>query len=372
MAYYVPKSKAKFLLRPQRLFDTSTGVQSRYEGDQHSFRLYFADRPPLIVEYDERNSLPIGYATLGPVPVAPHQPQLNLLILSDDNQNLTAAQKLLLQWHYRLVISACLASSAYFVQSHFFRPSLRQHPNVRSPVYGVTSASMRKRTSEVREGHLKKEHLKPGVQVSVDHFESRLLGRTFNSYGKASSAPYKGGCIFVDHCSSFLHVEHQLGFSAVETVRAKKAYEQLALHHGVVVESYLTDSGAFKANMFVEHIHAHKQRLRFCGANTHHKNGVAERAVQSVSNMARALILQASAHWKDGIDSTLWPMAVTYATHLYNHLPNAQGLCPADVFTGSTVPRHRSVERYSSEGAICDAYTYTVQIQHSIVGFCNM
>jgi hypothetical protein len=29
--------------------------------------------------------------------------------------------------------------------------------------------------------------------------------------------------------------------------------------------------------------------------------------------------------------------------------------------------------RYTpSEGAICDAYTYTLQMQHSIVGFCNM
>ena len=34
-------------------------------------------------------------------------------------------------------------------------------------------------------------------------------------------------------------------------------------------------------------------------------------------------------------------MAVTYATYLYNHLPNAHGLCPADIFTGSTVSRHR-------------------------------
>ena len=205
----------------------------------------------------------------------------------------------------------------------------------RSKLHAVTTQK------DVSDGHLKKEHLKPGVQVSVDHFEARLLGRTFDSYGKASSATYKGGCIFVDHCSGFLHVEHQLGFSAVETVRAKQAYEQLALHHGVVIESYLTDSGAFKANIFVEHIRSQEQRIRFCGANAHHKNGIAERAVQSVSNMARALLLHASAHWKDGIDSTLWPMAVTYATYLYNHLPNAHGLCPADIFTGSTVPRHR-------------------------------
>jgi hypothetical protein len=58
--------------------------------------------------------------------------------------------------------------------------------------------------------------------------------------------------------------------------------------------------------------------------------------------MARALILHASAHWKGGIDLSLWPMAVSYATYLYkNYLPNSQGLCPADLFTGGTIPRHR-------------------------------
>ena len=89
--------------------------------------------------------------------------------------------------------------------------------------------------------------------MSVDHFKSSLLGRAFDSYGKASSNTYKGGCLFVDHCFGYLHVEHEHGFSAVETVRAKQTFEQLAMHHGVVVvvEAYLTDSGAFKANAFV-------------------------------------------------------------------------------------------------------------------------
>jgi hypothetical protein len=63
---------------------------------------------------------------------------------------------------------------------------------------------------------------------------------------------------------------------------------------------------------------------------------VAERGVQNASNTARAMILHSADHWKDGIDASLWPMAVSYATHLYNHLPNKQGLCPADLFTGST------------------------------------
>ena len=27
--------------------------------------------------------------------------------------------------------------------------------------------------------------------------------------------------------------------------------------------------------------------------------------------------------------------------YLYNHLPNAQGIAPADLFTGTTIPRHK-------------------------------
>ena len=351
MAYYVPKATAR-LLSPQRLFDSSTGIQGGYEGDQQSFRLQLQGHPPLIVEYDDRNSLPIAYATIGPVPPMIQDPQLNLSLLHDDNQNLTGAQKLLLQWHCRfghlnMPSVQRLFRAAPFLSAKFAASSKCSVANMRCEICEYAKAHRRPRhnvistLNAVRDGALKVNHLKPGAHVSVDHFESRLLGRTFDSYGKATSATYKGGCLFVDHASGFLHVEHQLGFSAVETVRAKQAYEQMALHHGVVVEAYLTDSGAFKANAFVSHIREHSQRLRFCGANAHHKNGIAERAVQSVSNIARALILHASAHWKNGIDSSLWPMAVTYATHLYNHLPNAQGLCPADVFTGSTVPRHR-------------------------------
>jgi hypothetical protein len=124
---------------------------------------------------------------------------------------------------------------------------------------------------ENRTGALKVEHLKPGVQVSVDHFESRLLGRTFDSYGKATSSTFKGGCIFVDHSTGFMHVEHQVGFSAVKTFKAKHSFEAMALAHGVIIESYLTDSGTFKAAAFVKQIRDHEQRIRYCGAIAHHK-----------------------------------------------------------------------------------------------------
>ena len=48
----------------------------------------------------------------------------------------------------------------------------------------------------VGDGTLKINDLRPGTTVSVDHFESRLKGRTFDSFGKATSDQYIGGCIF--------------------------------------------------------------------------------------------------------------------------------------------------------------------------------
>jgi hypothetical protein len=102
----------------------------------------------------------------------------------------------------------------------------------------------------------------------------------------------------------------QLGFSGVETIRTKKEFEWMTILAGVHIESYLTYSGAFKAYAFVCHIQNHNQQIHHCGANAHHKNRVAERAVKSISNMARAMLLRASSHWKDNIDALLWPMAV--------------------------------------------------------------
>lgn len=167
----------------------------------------------------------------------------------------------------------------------------------------MPSCSKVSRATLEREGALKAGDLHTGVSVSVDHFESRLPGQTFDSYGKPSSSTYKGGCIFVDHSSGYVHVEHQVGFTAVEMIQAKQTFEKL--NHGDIVENYLTDNGAFKANKFVAHIRDHAQKIQYCGTNAHHQNGVAERSIWTISNMARAMILHALSHWKGGINSSL-------------------------------------------------------------------
>jgi hypothetical protein len=83
--------------------------------------------------------------------------------------------------------------------------------------------------------------------------------------------------------------------------------------------------------------------LRFYGTNAHHQYVVAERSIQTIRNVARSMILHASVHWKDGIDAKLWPQVVIYATNVYNNTPK-NGVCPADLFTGSAVPRHRLMD----------------------------
>ena len=90
------------------------------------------------------------------------------------------------------------------------------------------------------DGTLKIGALCHGAQVSIDHFESRLLGQSFNYYGGSAADKIVGGCSFVDHDSDFLHVEHQVGFSSVETIRSKQNYESRCMEQGNVVHNYLT------------------------------------------------------------------------------------------------------------------------------------
>ena len=65
------------------------------------------------------------------------------------------------------------------------------------------------------------------------------------------SEQYKGGCIFTDHMSGYVHVEHQLGLSSSESIQAKQRFKSMSLHHGIVIEKYLTDNRVFNGKDFM-------------------------------------------------------------------------------------------------------------------------
>ena len=141
--------------------------------------------------------------------------------------------------------------------------------------------------------------------------------------------------------SSYVHVEHQLGFSSAETVRDKQNFEQLALEYGVVVENYLADNWVFKASIFAQHLRDHNQKVQYCGVNAHHKNYVAEHNIHKISEISRTMMIHAYLHWKGWIEGTLWPISVDYSTYIHNHLPNNKVIALANLLTGSMVPRYK-------------------------------
>ena len=73
-----------------------------------------------------------------------------------------------------------------------------------------------------------KNDLFPGSEISVDHFICNPLGRLLHTYGKEpADAKYKGGCIFNDHSSSYMHIELQTSLNSHHTLEAKKRYDQV-------------------------------------------------------------------------------------------------------------------------------------------------
>ena len=348
MCYHVPDCKAR-LISPQRLFNKSKGAEGSFICLEEHAILSYPGICDLTIDYDSRTHLPTAVAKN----LSAEGAQANVCVLNEENQNLSPSKRLLLIWHARFGHKGFGAIQRIFrslpFQSERFKGASRliAEDIPRCEVCEFAKAHRRPtkgnktRTNIDTDGSLKVNDLRAGSSVSVDHFESRLKGRTYTSFGKTTSDQYVGGCTFVDHMSGYVHVEHQLGFSGSETIRAKQNYEKLALDHGVIIENYLADNGIFKAKAFVGHLREHNQKIQYCGVNAHHKNAVAERSIRTVSECARALLLHASLRWKSGIDSSLWPMAVDYATYIHNHLPNDHGIAPADLFTGTQIPRHK-------------------------------
>ena len=95
--YLVPSANTR-LLSPQGIFDKHNGNAGKFWGDEEKFHLHYQDKPTVSVEYSNSSNLPIGYAL---TTATDSSAQINLALLEDENQNLTAGQKLLLEYHFR-------------------------------------------------------------------------------------------------------------------------------------------------------------------------------------------------------------------------------------------------------------------------------
>ncbi|KAL7478027.1 hypothetical protein ACHAW6_003813, partial [Cyclotella cf. meneghiniana] len=352
--YHVPQASVR-LLSPQSLFRAVGG-----EGHQtvDRFRLSLANGITLDAPY--------GRANLPTLPLATSLDKRCLWqrcfafsssdsaawtpnVIAASNQNLTLAQKEILLWHQRLahaslstIHNLCRQTRRLTPRSHddlvplhdrHFLPCTYNVPNAVCDhlLCGACECAKAKRrrprvagasAGATRSMVLKQDHLHPGDCLSCDHYISPIPGRVVAPSGYSSTRHgYVGGTIYVDHASGWIFHSPQKSLNAADTIRGKLLLEREAAEVGIQIKALHSDNGVFNSEDFRQHCDSYRQRLSFSGVGAHHQNGVAERSIQTIANMARASMIHASLRWPDRPILDFWPLAMSYAIWVYNQLP---------------------------------------------------
>ena len=360
-AYYIPSCKVR-LISTTSLLESYNDESIHITGNNMTLSGKPGDpsRAPIQVPINSTNNLPtsLGYRYNH---LQKGTKELHNVIgtTHDFNSNLSEAEKELLRWHFRLghvsfrrvqhlLRSGALSHTEATRRLHTAGCKIKLAPKCAACLFGKqTSRPYPGRTSSTirdRQGILKANNLYPGQEISVDHFICSTKGRLFSSFGKTQdSSLYSGGCIFADHASGSIHIEFQSSLSTHATLVAKEAFEKKCRDNGILPQKYTSDNGsAFTSKGFSQHLADFKQIIKFAGAGAHHHNGIAERSIRTIMSIARTMMLHSAIHWPDVANASLWPMAVSHAVYIWNHVPNEEtGLSPSDIFTKTRWPNKR-------------------------------
>ena len=140
-----------------------------------------------------------------------------------------------------------------------------------------------------------KKTKKPGDLVSVDQLVSPTVGLIAQMTGFLTRQRYKYSTVFVDHASRLGYVYMQKTCTAEETIKAKHAFELYAREQGITIKAYHADNGIFKARKWVDECHKDKQPITYSAVNAHHTNGMAERRIKELQDLARSQLIHANA-----------------------------------------------------------------------------
>ena len=206
--------------------------------------------------------------------------------------------------------------------------------------------------------------LKPGEVVSVDQLVSPTHGFIAQMTGILTVQRYKYATVYVDQASRLGYIYLQKTASAEETIKGKIAFELHAREQGVKVSAYHADNGIFRAKAWINHCNLRDQAMTFAGVNAHHQNGIAERRIREVQDMARTMLIHAAHRWPECITANLWPYAIRMANEAMNSSPSLQDpkhRSPIQIFTNSKVainPKH-----FQTFG--CPVYVLSNALQHN-------
>ena len=385
-AYYVPDASI-------RLFSPQTYMQTVGKGHMlvHAQRtvLQVSDGTDLVFPYHQSSNLPymltapqaqLGLTYEDTVTLSSSSVGCYLSVADQVNQNITPTQKELLKWHWRL-------GHVHFAWLQRLAATTRNSERPELPVltskYSALSTcappmcaacqlgklNRRGTTNKIEIGRpeqemlLRQNQITPGSLVSADQYISSVLGRRPHTKGKEPKHErFVGGTLFVDHATSYVYLRHQVSLRAGDTVLTKHAFEREALSMGVTIQAYRADNVPFGSNEFQADLEAQNQSITFSGTGAHHQNGVAERAIGTITRWARTMLLHSILHWPDQVDLALWPFAVDYAVYLWNNLPQKDSLyAPIELFSGSKFPSYDHLHRAHVWG--CPVYVLDPKLQ---------
>ena len=189
---------------------------------------------------------------------------------------------------------------------------------------------------------IRRDAREAGSDVSMDQWIVSTLGRLPHTKGKEQDKDrYHGGTIYFDHHSAYIHLEPQVSLAIGETLEGKHRFEAFAARHGVKLRNFRTDNHPFNSKEFLEDLDLQDQTITFSGVGAHHQAGVAERAIQTVTHWARAMMMEQLLRWPDEFDPANWAFALEHAVYVWNHMPRARnGLSPIELFTGTKTPSY--------------------------------
>ena len=98
----------------------------------------------------------------------------------------------------------------------------------------------------------------------------------------------------MDHASGFLFNHLQISLRSGETLVGKRLLEREAAENGTVIRAFQADNGIFTSSEFKADLERKQQSLRLSGVGAHHQNGVAERAIKTVSYLARSMLIHSA------------------------------------------------------------------------------
>ncbi len=129
----------------------------------------------------------------------------------------------------------------------------------------------------------------------VDQITSTEVGFYAQLKGKLTKKRYNSTIVSVDHFSCLRFDHLQLNNKFNKTFTTKLAFKQYMAEHRVKILHNHCNNGRFHDNAFQQACHEARQQLTFYGVNAHIQNGIAEQAIQDLSESTQEQLLHAHA-----------------------------------------------------------------------------